>query len=360
MDDYMIRGTAAGEQIRAVATVTTQTVEDARIRHAASATATAALGRSLTAAALLGAGLKDGHSVLLRVLGDGPIGAIVAQADAHGRVRGYAMNPQADLPDTPARKLDVGGLVGKRGTLHVTRDVGLRTPYHGSAPLVLAVTFGIALPLVALNRRRAARQAEAMYPEFKERLVTFAERDAEKREPFLDLLALDTLTVARAAEPKSLIPDKKLAAFLGVGAVSLGVLVAPDLHVLAAGGLCVQVLPGASEGVVADLEARAKRMPPITQLVAEGRTPEEILTAALGGLDPSLGEISPVRFHCRCTRQRVEEMLVSLGAEELEALLSQEGQAEVTCRFCGDRYVLGRDEVEALIADLRRGAAPIM
>ena len=101
MGDYMIRGTAAGEQIRALATVTTQTVEDARIRHAASATATAALGRSLTAAALLGAGLKDGHSVLLRVLGDGPIGAIVAQADARGRVRGYAVNPQADLPETP-------------------------------------------------------------------------------------------------------------------------------------------------------------------------------------------------------------------------------------------------------------------
>lgn len=295
----MIRGTAAGEQIRAVATVTTQMVEDARIRHAASATATAALGRSLTAAALLGAGLKDGHSVLLRVLGDGPIGAIVAQADAHGRVRGYAMNPQADLPDTPARKLDVGGLVGKRGTLHVTRDVGLRSPYHGSAPLVSG--------------------------EIAEDLAAY---------------------FARSEQLPSV--------------VALGVLVAPDLHVLAAGGLCVQVLPGASDGVVAELEARGKRMPPITQLVADGRTPEEILTAALGGLDPSFGEISPVRFHCRCTRERVEEMLVSLGAEELEALLTQEGQAEVTCRFCGDRYVLGRDEVEALIADLRRGTAQVM
>ena len=295
----MIRGTAAGEQIRAVATVTTQMVEDARIRHTASATATAALGRSLTAAALLGAGLKDGHSVLLRVLGDGPIGAIVAQADAHGRVRGYAMNPQADLPDTPARKLDVGGLVGKRGTLHVTRDVGLRSPYHGSAPLVSG--------------------------EIAEDLAAY---------------------FARSEQLPSV--------------VALGVLVAPDLHVLAAGGLCVQVLPGASDGVVADLEARAKRMPPITQLVADGRTPEEILTAALGGLDPSFGEISPVRFHCRCTRQRVEEMLVSLGAEELEALLNQEGQAEVTCRFCGDRYVLAGDELEALIADLKHGTARVM
>jgi len=295
----MIRGTAAGEQVRALATVTTQTVEDARIRHAASATATAALGRSLTAAALLGAGLKDGHSVLLRVLGDGPIGAIVAQADARGRVRGYAVNPQADLPETPARKLDVGGLVGRQGTLHVTRDVGLKSPYHGSAPLVSG--------------------------EIAEDLASYFVKSEQ-------------------------LPS----------VVSLGVLVAPDLRVLAAGGLCVQVLPGASEDVVVDLEARARRMPPITQLIADGRTPEEILSAALGELTPSFGEVSPVQFHCRCTRQRVEEMLLGLGPDELEALLAQEGQAEITCRFCGDRYVLVRPEVEALIAELRTGTPRVM
>jgi len=299
MGDYMIRGTAAGEQVRALATVTTQTVEDARIRHAASATATAALGRSLTAAALLGAGLKDGHSVLLRVLGDGPIGAIVAQADARGRVRGYAVNPQADLPETPARKLDVGGLVGRQGTLHVTRDVGLKSPYHGSAPLVSG--------------------------EIAEDLASYFVKSEQ-------------------------LPS----------VVSLGVLVAPDLRVLAAGGLCVQVLPGASEDVVVDLEARARRMPPITQLIADGRTPEEILSAALGELTPSFGEVSPVQFHCRCTRQRVEEMLLGLGPDELEALLAQEGQAEITCRFCGDRYVLARPEVEALIAELRTGTPRVM
>ncbi len=299
MGDYMIRGTAAGEQVRALATVTTQTVEDARIRHAASATATAALGRSLTAAALLGAGLKDGHSVLLRVLGDGPIGAIVAQADARGRVRGYAVNPQADLPETPARKLDVGGLVGRQGTLHVTRDVGLKSPYHGSAPLVSG--------------------------EIAEDLASYFVKSEQ-------------------------LPS----------VVSLGVLVAPDLRVLAAGGLCVQVLPGASEDVVVDLEARARRMPPITQLIADGRTPEEILSAALGELTPSFGEVSPVEFHCRCTRQRVEGMLLGLGPDELEALLAQEGQAEITCRFCGDRYVLARPEVEALIAELRTGTPRVM
>jgi len=299
MGDYMIRGTAAGEQIRAVATVTTQTVEDARIRHTTSATATAALGRSLTGAALLGAGLKAGQSVMLRVLGDGPIGAIIAQADAEGHVRGYAMNPHADLPETGQRKLDVGGLVGRQGTLHVTRDLGMRTPYHGSAPLVSGE------------------------------------------------IAEDLAAYLASSEQ---IPS----------VVALGVLVDRDLHVLASGGLCVQVLPGASEEVITQLEDRARRLPPITHFVADGCAPEEILTATLGGLNPSIGTTSPVVFRCRCSRRRVEEMLCGLGADELTALLAQEGQAEVTCRFCGDRYVLSRLEVEALIAGLQTGTRAVM
>lgn len=299
MADYMIRGTAAGERIRAVATVTTQTVEDARIRHTTSATATAALGRSLTAAALLGAGLKDGQTVMLRVLGDGPIGAIITQADSEGNVRGYATNPHADLPETERHKLDVGGLVGRQGMLHVTRDLDMRSPYHGSAPLVTG--------------------------EIAEDLAAYLATSEQ-------------------------IPS----------VVALGVLVDRDLRVLASGGLCVQALPGATAEVVSDLEARAGRLPPITQLVADGATPEEILAAALGGMDPSISGTSPVAFRCRCNRRRVEEMLCGLGADELEALLKQEGRAEVTCRFCGDRYVLGRSEVDALIAGLRTGERALM
>ncbi|HEX4834961.1 MAG TPA: Hsp33 family molecular chaperone HslO [bacterium] len=299
MGDYMVRGTAADGRIRAEATVTTQMVEDARIRHATSATATAALGRSLTAAALLGAGLRTGQSVLLRVLGDGPVGGIIAQADADGYVRGYAVNPHADLPETDTHKLDVGGLVGRQGMLHVTRDLGLRTAYHASAPLVSG--------------------------EIAEDLASY---------------------LATSEQVPSV--------------VALGVLVAPDLHVLASGGLCIQVLPGASEEVRADLEESARRLPPITQLIADGSTPEDILTAALGGLAPTIGSVSPVAFHCRCSRQKVEEMLCGLGVEELEALLAQEGRAEVTCRFCGDRYVLDRPELDTLIAGLRDGISPAM
>jgi molecular chaperone Hsp33 len=292
MGDYMVRATAAGERVRAVATVTTEMVEDARIRHATSATATAALGRTLTAAALLSAGLKDGQSVTLRVLGDGPAGGIITQADAAGHVRGYVMNPQADLPATPARKLDVGGLVGHNGMLHVTRDLGMRRPYYGSAPLVSG--------------------------EIAEDLAAYLVRSEQVR-----------------------------------SAVALGVLVGRDLRVLASGGLCVQALPGADPAVVAGIEGRMRALPPITDLVAAGKTPEQLLEAALDGLAPDAPSTGPVVFMCRCNRQRVEEMLGVLGVEELESLLRQEGQAEVTCRFCGDRYVLNEDELRQLIAGLR-------
>ena len=299
MQDAVHRATAANGAVRAVAVVSTQTVEDARIRHATSATATAALGRSLTAAALLGGGLKDGQTVLLRVLGDGPIGGVIAQADAEGHVRGYAVHPHADLPQTDHRKLDVGGLVGRNGMLHVTRDLGLRTPYHGSAPLVSG--------------------------EIAEDLASY------------------------------LVTSEQIPSV-----VALGVLVGPDLRVLASGGLCIQVLPGTQPGVVDGLEARARQLPPITQMITMGRTPEEILAACLGDLEPRIGDRTPLAFHCRCSRERVEGMLCMLGIQELETLLAQEGRAEVTCRFCGDRYVLGKEEVRALIARLRGAAPPVM
>jgi molecular chaperone Hsp33 len=204
------------------------------------------------------------------------------------------MNPQADLPATPAHKLDVGGLVGRHGTLHVTRDLGMRRPYYGSAPLVSG--------------------------EIAEDLAAYFARSEQ-------------------------VPS----------AVALGVLVGRDLHVVAAGGLCVQALPGADPAVVAGIEGRVRSLPPITDLVAAGRTPEQLLEAALDGLASETPSSGPVTFTCRCSRRRVEEMLSVLGADELESLLRQEGQAEVTCRFCGDRYLLTEDEVRRLIGSLRRG-----
>jgi len=297
--DTILQATAADGTIRASVVISTHAVEDARIRHDTSATATAALGRSLTAAALLSAGLKENQSVMLRVLGDGPIGGVIAQADAAGHVRGYAMHPQADLPHTDGRKLDVGGLVGRRGMLHVTRDLGLRTPYHGSARLVSG--------------------------EIAEDLASY----------FITSEQIPSV-------------------------VALGVLVAPNLSVLAAGGLCIQALPGARPEIVDALEARARRLPPITQMMSAGRTIDEILAESLGDLHPHIGTTTPLAFYCRCSRERVEGVLLMLGAQELEALVAQEGRAEVTCRFCGDRYVLSDDEVRGLIGKLEDPVPDVM
>ena len=286
MPDHFIRAIAAGGTVLGFAAVTTQTVEEARRRHQTAPTATAALGRTLAATVMLGAGLKDGQRLTVRVLGDGPLGGIISEGNGRGEVRGYVQNPDVDLPLTPRRKLDVGGAVGP-GTLHVTKDVGLRYPYHGSVPLV----------------------------------------SGEIGEDVAHYLVVSEQ-----------VPS----------VVALGVLVAPDCHVEAAGGFIVQVLPGASPEIPRYLEERVVHLPAVTQLVRRGRGASEMLHMALGDLDPHVLEEVPVAFRCGCSRERVEGVLVALGREEVERLIREEGQAEVICRFCGDRYVLDAAAVERL------------
>jgi len=286
MSDHFIRAIAGGGTVLGFAAVTTETVEEARRRHQAAPTAAAALGRTLAATVMLGAGLKDGQRLTVRVLGDGPLGGIVTEGNGRGEVRGYVQNPEVDLPLTPRRKLDVGGAVG-RGTLHVTKDLGLRYPYHGSVPLVTG--------------------------EIGEDLAHYL--------------------VASEQVPS---------------VVALGVLVAPDHHVEAAGGFIVQVLPGAPPEIPRYLEERVVHLPTVTQVVRRGRGATELLHLALGDLDPHVLEEMPVAFRCGCSRERVEGVLVALGREEVERLIQEEGQAEVICRFCGDRYVLDAADTERL------------
>ncbi len=283
-----MRAIAADGGVRGVAAVATATVEEARRRHDTAPTATAALGRTLTATAMLGAGLKDDQKITLRVLGDGPLGGIIADGNGGGAVRGYVANPDVDLPVTVRRKLDVGGAVG-RGTLHVTKDMGLRYPYHGSVPLI----------------------------------------SGEIGED-----------VARYLVVSEQVPS----------VVALGVLVNPDGEVRAAGGYILQVLPGAREDLPRYLEERVRALPPVTELVREGMEPQAILELALGELAPrSLGG-SPMTFTCGCSRARVEAVLIALGKDEVETLIAEQGRAEVTCRFCGDRYVLGAEEMRRLFS----------
>ncbi|MGQ0550460.1 MAG: Hsp33 family molecular chaperone HslO [Armatimonadota bacterium] len=285
--DMLVRAIAADGAVLACVAIATGVTEEARLRHGTLPTATAALGRTLVAAAMLGSGLKGQQTVMVRVLGDGPLGPVICESTADGALRGYVTNPQTDLAPTPARKLDVGGAVGRRGTFHVTRDLGLRDHYQGSVPLVSG--------------------------EIGEDLAAYLVNSEQ-------------------------VPS----------AVTVGVLVGPDHGVLASGGLLLQVLPGAPESIPAYLEQRVKGLPPITTIVADGASPEEMLQDALGDLSLSVLERRPMRFACRCSAQKVTEVIAALGRDEGERLLREEGRVEVQCRFCGERYVLDAGDVDAV------------
>src|SRR5574337_96324 len=293
MQDYWIRSVTDDSTVRAMAAVTTAAVDLARRRHRTAPTATAALGRMLTAAGLLGAALKRGQTVMVQIQGDGPLGGALAMSDAVGTVRGYVTNPHVHLPLTARGKLDVGGAVG-RGTLHVTLDLGLRVPYHGSVPLISG--------------------------EIAEDLASY-------------------LVVSHQ------IPS----------VVALGVLVAPTERVMAAGGLIVQVMPGTDERVVAYLEQRAQVLPAVTSMISTGQTPEEMVDAVLGTIVSRVVERGPVRFRCRCSRGKVQQVLISLGAAELREILAEQGQVEVHCNFCSARYVFDDAGIEGLILQMHNG-----
>ncbi|OFX30176.1 MAG: hypothetical protein A2Z07_09465 [Armatimonadetes bacterium RBG_16_67_12] len=289
MTDVLVRAIAAGGAVLGCAAITTNLTEEARERHGTLPTATAALGRGLAAAAMLGAGLKARQTVMVRVLGDGPLGPMIVESTADGAVRGYVTNPLTDLPPTASRKLDVGGAVGRRGTFHVTRDLGLRDPYQGSVPLVSG--------------------------EIGEDLAAY------------------------------LVSSEQVPSVAAVG-----VLVAPGGGVMASGGLLLQVLPGAPPSIPLYLEERARTIPAVTQMVTSGASPEEMLGAALGELSVSVSERRSVRFACRCSAQKVAQVIAALGHDECERLLNDEGRVEVRCRFCAERYVFGAEDVAAVFA----------
>jgi len=289
VEDVLVRAISADGAVLACATIATGVAEEARARHGTLATATAALGRGLVAAAMLGSGLKGRQTVMLRVLGDGPLGPMIVESTANGALRGYVTNPKTDLPPTASRKLDVGGAVGRRGTFHVTRDLGLREPYQGSVPLVSG--------------------------EIGEDLAAY------------------------------LVSSEQVPSV-----VAVGVLIGPHQGVLASGGVLLQVMPGAPSSIPAYLEERARLLPAVTQMVTGGASPDEMLRQALGTLPVSVLERRPVRFACRCSAQKVADVIAALGHGEAERLIREEGRVEVQCRFCGERYVLDSDDVEAIFA----------
>lgn len=287
LENILVRGTAWDGKIRVFAARTTSIVEHLRKQHDTYPTATAALGRTITAGAIMGAMLKDKEKLTLQVKGDGPLGQIVVDADAEGNVRGYVEHPQVHLKSNDLGKLDVAGAVGRSGFIHVTKDLGLRDPYRGSVPIV----------------------------------------SGELGEDFTYYFAVSEQTPS---------------------AVGLGVLVDTDNSVLHAGGFIIQVMPGVTDEEITKLEEAIASLPHVTELMAQGETPEQILQRIVGeGL--TIHDTQPLQFACLCSNERVEQTLISLGEQELRQIIMEDGQAEVVCQFCNEAYRLNKLELEHLL-----------
>lgn len=285
MADYLARAIGAGGNIRAFAVTTTHLVDEGRRRHDTWPTTTAALGRTLTAAALMSATLKDqNESITIRVAGDGPCGGIICDADAQGQVRGYVRNPHVDLPPKNG-KLNVAGVVGE-GYLHVTRQLALEGIYTGTSEII------------------SGEIAEDL-----------------------------TYYLTQSEQTPS--------------AVALGVRVAPDGSVTAAGGYLVQLLPATSDADREQLEINIQAMGAISRAVEEGMTPEQVLGAILAGVDYRVLETRDVHFACRCSRERALDIMATIDPHELEAMIHEDRGAEMSCQFCAETYRFTEEELRA-------------
>ena len=293
MNDYMIRATAADGQIRAFAATTRDMVETAKNAHNTSPVATAALGRLMTAAAMMGADLKGEKDLLtLRIEGSGPLGGLLVTADGHGDVKGYAFHPDVMLPPNAQGKLDVGGSLDL-GVLSVIKDIGLKEPYVGQTQLV---TGEIA----------------------------------------------EDLTYYFATSEQ--VPSS----------VALGVLMNKDNTVRQAGGFIIQLLPGASDEIIDKLEAKLSGISSITSLLDAGKTPEEILTDILGEFGLEILTKMPVQFKCDCERSRVERAIISIGRKEIQDMIDEGKEIEVNCQFCNKHYKFSVDELGEMLKKATR------
>lgn len=290
--DRLVRAITKDGMVQAVAVATRDLTERARNIHTTLPVATAALGRALAAASMMGNALKaEGASLTLQIKGGGPLGTVMAVADEFGNVRGYVQQPHVDLPLRPDGKLDVGAAVGSSGSLTVIKDLGMKEPYIGS---------------VALLGGEIAEDLAAYFVESEQ------------------------------------IPT----------ACALGVLVDRDQSVRAAGGYIIQLLPGAGEDVIGRVEAGVLAAGAVTGLLDRNGDPEAMLRTVLSGFDVEILETSPVEYRCYCSRERVERALISLGKQELESILAEQGGCELTCQFCDRVYRFSADQLRSLIDGL--------
>jgi molecular chaperone Hsp33 len=305
--DKLIHAIAADNQLRCMAAVTTNLVGEACRRHQTFPTASVALGRTLTGGLLLGAGVKDLEKITVHFHCDGPIGNIIAQADPFGRVRGYVTTPEADTTVANAMgKFDVRAIVGG-GTLLVTRDAGFeiglyKDAYRGSVPI--------------------------MSGEIGEDIAYYL----AKSEQIPSAVSLGVLMVVDPSH------DDKAPEFT-----------LDRLRVAAAGGYIIQLLPSADEHLIQQVEQTIAQAPTSTEMVKMGYSPEEILRAALGDLDLTVLEEREPGFYCQCSRERVLQIISSLGREEVEDMLAKDKGAELICHFCNEAYQITGDELNGIL-----------
>lgn len=290
MADKLVRGNSMDGAIRVFAAITTDLVNEAQRIHHTYPTATAALGRLLTGAAIMGAaGLKnETDSMTLQIKGEGEISTLVAVTDCHSRVRGYVDNPFVDRPLNGKCKLDVGGAIGG-GYMSVVRDLGMKEPYIGQIPLVSG--------------------------EIAEDLTYYYAKSEQ-------------------------IPTS----------IALGVLVDTDNSVIAAGGFMIQLMPEATNEIAVQLEDILKEIPPVTTMIKDGLTAEDILFRVTEGFSVLCENkaVTP-KYECKCSKERMEKALISIGKEELQSLIEEQGEAELTCQFCDNKYLFSKKELEKLL-----------
>ncbi|WP_102347980.1 Hsp33 family molecular chaperone HslO [Bacillus sp. Marseille-P3661] len=285
MSDYLIKALAYDGQVRAYAITATEMVGEGQRRHDTWPTASAALGRSMMATTMLGAMLKGDNKITVKIEGGGPIGSILVDANAKGEVRGYVSNPHVHFDLNAHGKLDVARAVGTDGFLTVVKDLGMRDHFTGQVPIV----------------------------------------SGELGEDF-------TYYFATSEQ----IPS----------AVGVGVLVNPDSSILAAGGFVIQLMPGTDDETIDKVEKQIQTIPPISRLIQDGLTPEQILEKLLG--EVKILEKMPVSFTCPCSRERIENAMISLGADEIRDMIEEDGKAEAQCHFCNEKYHFSKEELGEL------------
>ncbi len=293
MKDYIVNAITSNGAIRVVAADTTELCNRAQEIHKMSPTAAAALGRTLTAAAIMGSMLKNSEdSMTLQLNGGGPIGKVVAVGDGNAKVKGYVSNPLVDLPLNEKGKLDVGGAIGRNGMLGIVRDLGLKEPYVGQVPLV----------------NGEVAEDLTQYYATSEQLPT---------------------------------------------AVALGVLVDVDYTIKAAGGFILQVLPGAYDEDIDNVEKTVASLSSVTEMLDSGKKPEDIVAHLLSDYEIEYFDNVVPQYSCDCSRERTDRALISIGKEELEKIINEDGKAQITCHFCDNVYDYTKEELENLLEEAK-------